>query len=122
MAAVKGRRVESAALRVTYGHPPRPEILTTRLPSLPNYAGLGATHSFSSLLDLFANLHLHITPTVCARTTHNEKITLGGGLVNDEESERQTVTRQHVRGNQSLDHAPCRQEEHHLNSGVTRSY
>jgi len=40
VAVVKEKRVESAALRVTYGHLSRPEILTIRLPSLPNYGGL----------------------------------------------------------------------------------
>lgn len=112
MAVVKRRRAEIAALRVACGHLSRPEIPTVRR-------------------DLVVGIHVpseslraspsHIILTVCARTTDNKQFTSDGGLVNDDKSERQTVTRQHVRGNQSLDRAPCRQEEHEMGSGVTRS-
>ena len=73
-------------------------------------------------LNLFANLSLDVIPTVCAKTTDNEELNSDGGLVNDEKSERQTVTSQRVREYQSLDGAPRRQEKHDLNSGVTHSY
>lgn len=122
VAVVKGKRVETAALRVTYGHLSRPEIPTIRLPSLPNHAGLGGVYSCPSPLNVFADLSLDTIPIVCATTTDNKELTSNGGFVNDEKFERQTVTPQHVRRNQSFDRAPRRQEEHNLNSGVDHDY
>jgi len=45
-----------------------------------------------------------------------------GGLVHDEKFERYAATGWHLRRNQSLDRAPCREEEHDLYNGVTNHH